>query len=427
MYLKFYRWITYLASPFVDLYLAIRKKTGKEDKKRFHERLGGASVPRPSGMLLWVHAASVGEAVSVMPLIKSLVEKYSKINVLITTGTVTSAKMLEKNLPPRTVHQYIPIDRLVAVRSFLSHWQPNVALWVESELWPNLIIETKRSGCTMIQVNARISENSYAKWKRARSLAEKMLGCFSLSLAQSREVAVRLEDMGARNVKYKGNLKFDAPPLPADPQKTGELLKMIGARQLWVAASTHDGEERIVTQAHMKLKNNNKDVLTIIVPRHPGRGQEILQQIKEISGGINVAIRSLDQRIETGTDIYIADTIGELGIFFRLAGVVFVGGSLVDHGGQNPLEAARLDCAIISGPNTQNFIEVYNEMKHDGAFIEVADGYGLATAADRLLNEPELQEAMSSRAFELVENKRGIVDLYLKEIEPYISADGEIK
>jgi 3-deoxy-D-manno-octulosonic-acid transferase len=403
-----------------------RRKIGKEDEKRFGERLGHASCPRPSGPLVWIHAASVGEAVSVLPLINKIIEKYSKINILLTTGTVTSAKILEERLPNRAFHQYVPIDKVVTVRRFLDHWKPDLALWVESELWPNLIVETHKTGCQMIQLNARLSESSFETWKKARSLAEKMLKCFALSMAQSEEDAMRLEALGAKNVKTIGNLKFDAPALPADPKETGRLLGMIGDRQLWLAVSTHKGEEKIVADVHKKLKEEHPSILTILVPRHPNRTVEIVDILHEI-GDLNLAIRSNDEPIEENTDIYIADTVGELGIFFRLANITFMGGSLVEHGGQNPLEAARLECAIISGPHVGSFTEVYKELKQDNAYIEVKDGNELAEIIDKLFNDHEELEALYNRSLEMIESKQGVATSFLNEMSEFFKplADNE--
>lgn len=420
MQLKLYRWLIYLAGPFIDLYLISRRKIGKEDSKRFSERLGRASFPKPVGPLVWIHAASVGEAVSVLPLINAILDKDKSINVLLTTGTVTSAKVLEERLPNRAFHQYVPIDKVVTVRRFLDHWNPDVALWVESELWPNLIIETHKTGCPMIQVNARISENSFETWKRASSLAEKMLNCFALSLAQSEIDAERLEKLGSKHVKYIGNLKFDAPALPADPKETGNLLSMIGERPLWMAVSTHEGEETIVAKVHKKLKEEHGQILTIIVPRHPNRTREILEEIDAI-GDLKVAVRSNGEGIDDTVDIYIADTVGELGIFLRLTGIVFMGGSLVDHGGQNPLEAARLECAIISGPNLKNFVQIYKELKNENAYIEVKNAEALEDAVDELLKDHEKLESLSAKSLDLVESKQGLVNGYMQEMDQFFS------
>jgi len=418
MHLKLYRWFSFILGPLIDLYLIWRKSLGKEDTKRFSERLGHASLPRPSGSLLWVHAASVGEAMSILPLITSITEEFRDLNILVTTGTVTSAKLLEGRLPMRAFHQYVPIDKVITVRRFLSHWRPNLALWVESEFWPNLIIETHKTGCAMIQINARISVPSYEKWQRYPDFAKSMLSCFSLCLAQSADDRDRLINLGATNAKYIGNLKFDSPPLPADPKETGKLISMVGERPLWIAASTHPGENEIVGKIHSTLKQDHENLLTIIIPRHPEKGPEIASTLSE--KGLNISLRTASQEINETTDIYIADTIGELGIFYRLSGIVFMGGSLVPHGGQNPLEAARLECALITGPHTNNFLRIYEELEKNEAVIKVKDEAELTSTLGELLVDHEKQRKLASTSLALMESKAGVLDGYLKEMAPYL-------
>ena len=418
MQLKLYRLFSTLAGPLIDLYLMRRKQIGKEDPKRFPERLGHQGFPRPAGSLIWVHAASVGESISILPLITKIVERYTDVHILLTTGTVTSARMLENRLPNRVFHQYVPIDRPITVRRFLTSWRPDLALWVESELWPNLIIETHRTGCPMIQVNARISVPSFEKWHKYSTLARKMLACFSLSLAQSDEDKERLAKLGARNAKCVGNLKFDAPPLPADPAETGKLVGMIGDRPIWVAASTHPGEEEHIMEAHKTLKERHDNLLTILIPRHPERGKELKSSLSRYK----VSLRSQEDEITSETDVYIADTIGELGIFYRLAGIVFMGGSLVEHGGQNPLEPARLDCALITGPNISNFLRIYKELEDHKAVIIVRDAKELADQVDHLLIDHDYQEDMAAKTLSLMESKQGVMDNYLHELAPYLKS-----
>lgn len=425
--LYIYRFFIWVAGPLIDLYLLSRRQKGKEDEERFSERLGITKISRPEGIIVWIHAASVGESISVLPLVNLLLESNKNTNILFTTGTVTSAKILQKRLPKRVIHQFVPVDKYITVKRFLEHWKPDIALWVESELWPNLIIESQKSGCKMIQVNARISEDSRRTWQRAKKLIQRMLECFSLSLAQSQQDADRLKELGAKNTKYIGNLKYDAPPLPTDPKEAGQILKAIGERQFWVAASTHKGEEEIIFSIHRKLREKQPDLLTIIIPRHPNRSKEIAEDIRQKDSLINIAIRSEGEEIKKDTEIYIADTMGELGIFYRLANIVFIGGSLVDHGGQNPLEAARLECAIISGPHTHNFSEIYREMKYERAYLEVSDEEELYSTVSRLFSNHEEVLGLARRAQEIVESKQGIVKKYLEEIKPFLNQVGEKK
>lgn len=418
MYIKLYQLASLIAGPFIDLYLMYRKRNGREDTKRFKERLGYPGKERPSGSLVWVHAASIGESISILPLVDAIITQYKDIHVLITTGTVTSAKLLESRLPARTLHQYVPIDKVITVRRFLNYWRPDLALWVESELWPTLTTETHKTGCQMVQVNARISVAAHQKWQRYSDLAKRMLSCFSLSLAQSEGDSTRLTQLGARNSRYIGNLKFDAPALPAEPKATGELVAAIGERPLWIAASTHPGEEDIVADTHIQLQKTYPDLLTIIIPRHPERGGEIRNIASK--HGLSSGLRSQKKKLTEDIDIYIADTIGELGIFYRLSNIVFMGGSLVAHGGQNPLEAARLECALLTGPHTENFAQIYEELSKENAVIIVKNDKDLATQIDLLLQDHERQDTLASTAAELIASKEGALKQYMEALSPYL-------
>ncbi|MCP5361222.1 MAG: 3-deoxy-D-manno-octulosonic acid transferase [Hyphomicrobiales bacterium] len=419
MLLKFYRWLTVITGPIIDLYLIHRRRKGKEDPKRFSERLGHASFPRPAGALVWVHASSVGEAMSVLPLIRAILEEYKELSVLLTTGTVTSSSLLEGKLPPRAFHQFVPIDKLVTVRRFLDHWKPDIGMFVESELWPNLIVETAHRGCTLLLINARMSKDAFETWRRARGIAEKMLRSFALTLAQSDDDKKRLETLGATNVRSLGNLKFDAPALPADPKETGRMVSQIGERPLWLAASTHEGEERIAAEIHNALKKEIDGLLTILVPRHPERGVGIAELCRS-EFQLKTALRSKQDPILETTDIYIANTIGELGLFYRLSGIAFLGGSLVQHGGQNPLEAARLECAILAGPYTTNFARIYDALIQGEAAIRVRSKEELIDMLRTLLKTPAKQHTLAANALEIVESKSGVQNAYLEEIAPYL-------
>ncbi len=426
MELWVYRWATWLLGPFIYLYLLKRKIQGKEDPKRLSERFGKAKLPRPKGALLWVHAASVGEALSVLPLLHRIGRTYPLLSLLITTGTVSSAKVLEQKLGKRMMHHYVPVDNITAVQRFLNHWQPNLAFFVESELWPNLVIETHHTGCPMVAINARFSKASATTWQRFPGLIKRMFACFSLMLAQSEEDAGRLLSMGASNVQYIGNLKLDAPALLAHPKELATLLMAIGERPLWFAASTHPGEEAIIARAHEILQQTFPDILTVIAPRHPTRAKEIKEQLQK-DYPVTVALRSQGQNIEQTTDIYLADTLGELGVFYRLAGIVFMGGSLVPKGGQNPLEAARLECALVAGPYVENFQSIYSELAQEKALLSVTSAETLARAIEQLLQDHRLQEMLANRAFDWVESKRGVVEAYIKALTPFVEPLTEAK
>lgn len=414
-----YRTLSTLASPLVRLWLMQRQKQGKEDASRLRERLGYAAFPRPAGPLVWFHAASVGESNSVLPFIQHIAVSYPGVNILVTTGTTTSAALLGNKLPERAFHQFVPVDTPGAVSRFLSHWKPDLVFWVESELWPNLVLETQRRGCKQVLINARMSEKSYVNWQRFPGLAERMLLGFTCCFAQTAQDAERLSALGAKDVRYFGNLKFDAPPLSADAREVGKLVSMVGERPLWVAASTHPGEEEKLAKVQQKLKKQHPGLITIIVPRHANRGSDLSAMLE--GQGLKVAQRSKEEPIEDDTDIYIADTMGELGIFYRIAGIVFMGGSLVDHGGQNPLEAARLDCAILTGPYTQNFSEICKELASKGGLLRVKDSDDLQAQLHLLLKDHARQEEVAQAAIAAVGEMKGPLDHILECIQPLLT------
>jgi 3-deoxy-D-manno-octulosonic-acid transferase len=405
--MRLYRYLTYLLGPLLLLYLSYRRRIGKEPDLRRGERLGKAELPRPEGPLLWIHAASVGEAASVLPLITELCERYPSLHILLTTVTLSSAELMERKLPERAMHQYAPIDHPRAVRRFLKHWKPDLALWVESEFWPNMIRQTFRRNIRMVLINARLSQRSYDRWMRFRKTLAELLHCFSIIFPQSDKDAARFEKFGAGRLEMVGNLKYDADPLPADSKAMGTMITMLGGRRLWLAASTHPGEEPQIAQAHSVLKELYPDLLTIIVPRHAARGAAIADELQ--STRLSVALRSRKEEISDSTDIYIADTMGELGMFYRMAGIVFMGGTLVPHGGQNPLEAIRLDCAVIYGPHHENFSAICQELEQAGAALQVANITALEEAVDHLFKDQESQELMAKKGLELLATKEGVV------------------
>ncbi len=416
--IKLYQIITNLALPLIRVYLFIRKLRGKEDKVRFQERLGKASIDRPQGFLIWVHAASVGESLSILPVIESLNKSLQNIHFLITTGTTSSANLINSKLPNKTIHQYIPVDRIPYVKEFLNHWQPNLALWVESEFWPNLIWQTKHY-CPLILVNGRVSDKSFITWQKYKKIIRIILSSFSLCLAQSKQDMERLLYLGANNVKYYGNIKYDAKPLAYDQAKLAEFKKIIGNRAVFIAASTHAGEEDIIAKTHKKLKSEYPNLLTILIPRHPKRKDEIIHQI--LTYNLIVKIRSENNIIDNKTDIYLADTIGEMGIFYRLGEIVFIGGSLIKHGGQNPLEPARIGVAIITGPYTFNFAEIITEFRNANAIIEIANENALYDTIKLLLSNKQKLEEMKTNALNLVEEKNGIIGKICEEIKNYMN------
>jgi len=412
-----YRGLTTVAGPLIGLYLRRRLAAGKEDPARFAERFGHAGAARPPGPLVWLHGASVGEAVSALPLIERLTGKPG-VEVLLTTGTVTSARLMAERLPPRARHQYAPVDRPDAVARFLDHWRPDLGLWIESEFWPNLLAASRARGTPCVLVNARISARSFARWRRLPGLIGPLLRGFSLCLAPDSRQAECLRALGADAVRVVGNLKSAAATLPADDQALAVLRAEIGDRPLWLAASTHPGEEAIAAGVHRALAATRPDLLTVIVPRHPERGAEIKALLDE--RGLTSARRSRGAPIDPAIQVYIADTMGELGVFYRLAPVTFVGGSLVAHGGQNPLEPARLGSAVVVGPRTHNFADFIAAFAAADALREVADETHLAATVAGLLDDPAAARRLGAagRAVALAEAR--VLDRVEAELAPFI-------
>lgn len=393
--LRLYRAATGAAGPFAELALRRRLKEGKEDPERIGERRGQAGRPRPDGMLAWIHGASVGESLSVLPLVERLKQRRPELKFLVTTGTVTSARLMAERLPEGAFHQYVPIDHPRYVEAFLDHWRPQAALFVESEFWPNLILTARERVDFMALVNGRISPQSFEDWQKRLSTIRYVLSSFDILLAQDKQNAERLSTLSGRQVETFGNLKNAAPPLPGSVTELDRLRRDAGGRPLWLAASTHPGEEEAVFAAHQLLKPIFPDLLTILAPRHPTRGAEVAALAA--THGLTASLRSQGGPMR-GADVYIADTLGELGLFYRLSDIAFVGGGLTSKGGHNPLEPARLGGAILHGPYTFNFVETYGDMRKAGGSALVRNDRELATAIRRLLSDDKTRQAMADAA-----------------------------
>jgi 3-deoxy-D-manno-octulosonic-acid transferase len=417
--LALYRFATWLGWPLVRLVLAARRRRGKEDPARFAERFGVPGRSRPAGRLVWLHAASVGESLSMIPLIERLLDDHRDIHVLATSGTVTSAALMNERLPARAFHQYVPVDRVACIDMFLDHWRPDLALWAESEFWPNLITRTHARGVPLVLVNGRVSPGAFAGWRRAPGMIARVLACFDLCLGQTAADAERLERLGARRFACLGNLKFVSPPLPADAAELETLERAFGTRPRWLAASTHPGEEEIAAAVHMALAPEFPGLVTALVPRHPERGEEIAARLRGM--GLTVARRGAGEALCRDTAIYLADTLGELGTFFRLAGIVFMGKSLAGGGGQNPLEPLRLDGVVLHGPHMANFTQMIGTLDEAGAAIEVADGGDLAETVRALLRDPAERARRAAIGRELVEAEAEVLDAVAAEIGKFLN------
>lgn len=421
--LGLYRTLTTAGWPLIRLYLGWRRARGKEDRERFAERLGVASAPRPGGRLVWMHGASVGESLALLPLVGRL--RADGFDVLVTTGTVTSARMMAERLPAGAIHQFVPIDRADFVRDFLDHWRPDLVLWSESEFWPNLVTEPKARGIPMILLNGRVSDRSLAGWSRAPGLIRRLLGNFDLCLGQSDEDARRLNALGANGAASCGNLKDAAPPLPAGAAHLSALRDAIGDRPRWVAASTHPGEEALAGRVHARLKPDFPGLLSIVVPRHPERGADVAHEL--IDMGLKVARRGAGDLPGPDDDVYIADTMGELGLIYRIGGVVFMGKSLLATGGQNPLEPARLDCAVVFGPHMENFAEAAGKLLAAGGAVEAATEAKLAEAVRRLLRDADERVRMAAAAKTVAAAEADVVERVMAALRPYLHGGGHAR
>ncbi len=395
MLLRLYRMGGRLGAPALRLMLERRVKQGKEMRERLPERFGRTALARPAGRLVWLHAASVGEMMSILPVIQAMA---GRSEVLLTTGTVTSAKLAAARLPDFARHQFVPLDVPGWVAAFLDHWRPDAAVFVESELWPGMLDACDRRGIPRLLINARMSARSARNWERMPKLARRVLGPFRYVHAQSPGDAAHLRALGVAGVLEWGNLKFFAPKLPVDEVKLAALRGQIPG-PVWLAASTHPGEEELITQAHRDLLAAYPMLVTVIVPRHPERGAAIAA----LAGAPR---RSLGQMPVAGS-VYVADTLGELGLFFRACPFAFIGNSLVGFGGHNVIEPAILGCAVITGPHNENFVEAAARLRDAGALVEVADAAGLARAVRNWLDDPAAAQAAgaaAAAAFDATEN-----------------------
>lgn len=420
MLLALYKTLMGASGPVLEAYLRRREARGREDPARAGERRGRAGLPRGQAPLVWFHAASVGESLALLSIIERLLKDYPQAEALVTTGTVTSAKLMAERLPKRAFHQYMPVDHPVWVKSFLDHWKPEAVVWSESELWPNILGEVKRRNIPAVLLNARMSESSFRQWKWAKGMARGVLGAFSLCLGQNEAEAKRLTVLGARDVRVSSNLKYAAAPLPVQQDKFNALQAAVGTRKLLLFASTHPGEEQVALATHAALKDKIAGLLTIIVPRHPQRGAEaVLLAQKE---GFTVAQRSTGALPDASHEIYIADTLGELGLFFRLCKTVVMGGTFAPIGGHNPIEPAQAHCAIIYGPHMHNFITINEDFLKAGAALQVEDEAQLHEKCAEALQSPQKFTPLADAALKLTQEKAHVVDEIANLLKPVLDS-----
>ncbi len=408
----------YLFLPFLWLFLRWRLICGKENKQRLPERYGKPTLKRPKGTLLWIHGASVGESLSALPLLEGIQQNYPNITILMTSGTVTSSRILKKRLPPGAIHQFIALDAQFYVNRFLNHWKPDLVFWLESELWPNHLLALKNRHIPVILVNARLSPSAYKSWSFFKLISKNILSCFCLCLASTQNVAKKLKKLGAQNIKTPGNLKYAAGPLPIDEEAFIHLQRILKNRPLWVAASTHPGEEKIFIETHKFLKRSIPNILTILIPRHPERGEAILEEARK--SNLTITRRSLDHDPTNETDIYLSDTLGELGLFFCLSSIVVMGGSFVSIGGHNPLEPAYFKTALVWGPHMFNFPEIEKNFLKNKSALKVSKSKKLNSILLDLLTHPNKAEKLGILAKKELREQENILQKTLKYIDPYI-------
>ena len=416
MTLRVYRKLSFAMVPLAPALIKRRLKQGKEDPARVGERRGLSLDTRPHGPLVWIHGASVGEVLAAAALIERL--RALNLRILLTSGTVTSAAIVAKRFPADIIHQYVPYDSPRYVARFLDHWQPSLALFIESDLWPNLILSSAARRLPMVLINGRMSPRSFPRWRRVSNTISALLETFEVCLAQSETDADRFATLGARNVLVTGNLKLDVPAPPADQAKLEKLMSMTRGRPVIVAASTHPGEEEILIETHRTLAGFFPGLLTVIVPRHPDRGNAVAAIVA--GAGLRFKQRSREELPAASTDIYIADTLGELGLFYRLGGIVFMGGSLVEHGGQNPIEAVKLGAAIVHGPHVFNFSEVFAALDEAGGARRADSQETLVKQLGQLLANPATRDAQVAASEQVVEQLGGALERTLAALEPYL-------
>lgn len=419
--LKLYKILIFLSTPLLYGLVFWRQINGKEDPARVTERYGIPSLPCPQGHLIWLHAASVGEAQSALVLIDRILKINGNINFLVTSGTVTSATLMTTRLPPKAFHQYVPLDQSLWVNRFLDHWQPDLVLWMESELWPTMLDNLRQRNISTILVNARLSDKSFARWKILKRMAKKILSAFCLIITQTPKDAQRFSKLGAISVIATDNIKYSAASLPFDKNSLNALKNAIEDRPLWVYASTHEGEEKLARDIHNNLKEKIPDLLTIIVPRHPDRRDTLIDLHP------NIVFRGNQKHFPLkSTELYIADTLGELGLFYSLCPIAMIGRSFSNDGGggHNPIEAAQLDCAIMTGPNIQFQKEIFKALLDCDAIIQAHTAKEFEEKLLLLLINENLRKDYQNKAYNFSLSKNKAVDDVIEQIKYFLPSGG---
>jgi 3-deoxy-D-manno-octulosonic-acid transferase len=417
-----YRFFTYLFYPFAPIYLYFRKIRKKEDSISYREKLSKIEISREEGFLIWFHVASVGEAMSILPLIESCMEEKKINQILLTSITLSSGKILKKrfNQNAKVIHQFLPLDISVWTSKFLEHWKPNLSIFIDSEIWPNLISQISEKKIPLLLINARITKKSFKRWKLIISFAKKIFEKFDLCIVSNKESENFLKILGAKNIKNYGNLKFSNIKNDLNKKLDSDFFNKIKNRKIWCAASTHPTEEILCARSHLKIKESYNNILTIIIPRHIDRIEKIRKELSNLN--LKIVLYSKLDQIDINTDILLIDTYGEASIFYNISKYVFVGKStiksLIMDSGQNPIEPARLGCKIFHGPNVSNFVEIYEYLRTLGVTKQVNNSNELSIS---LIEEFKENKGEKSNIKEEIHNYgQNILNNVIEELKKYI-------
>ncbi len=415
--LSTYRWAGAATFPFIGGYVAWRASKGIEDKQRRHERYGRTGVPRPAGPLIWLHAAGDGETLAIVPLAARLLG--SGMSIVLTTGSMSSAEIVRERLGERVIHQYIPLDVKPAIARFLDHWKPDLAVFAESEIWPMTVLELDARRIPQVLVNGRMSDRAFARWHKRATFAEALFERFAKVVAQSETDAERYARLGARPVVISGNLKTDVLPPPVDELELRRVQNELHGRPRWSALWTREGEEEVAGEVHKLLQSRHPDVLTIIVPKQPDRADRLEGVLTGM--GLNVVRRSRKDKVTAKSHILIGDTPCESGLYLRMADIAFLGSSLAGGaGGENPLEAALLKIAILTGQDIAYHSELYEPLIAKGGVRLLRDREMLAGAVNFLLRNDKARRDIGVAGASAVEAMRGALDRTMRELEPFV-------
>lgn len=418
--LKIYQIFSIIILPFLFFFILHRKKKSKEHPHRFLERLAITKIAKPQDcQLFWVHAVSVGESNSAWILIENLLKFSPIINILFTSTSTTSAQIIEQKIlqnelyKNRVIHQFLPVDSYFVVQKFLNHWKPRACIFVESEIWPNFIYYARKKAILSFLINARISQKSASQWLLLKKLGFNIFDYFSTIFAQSLQDKNLLQKLTKNIIFYEGNLKSQNSKLEVDEQKLQDLKTHIGDRKIWLCASTHKGEEELILSTHQRLKIQFPDLLTIIALRHPNRAGEVCELLKNV----NFSQRSKNQTIFDTTEIYLVDSLGELGIFYSLTNFTFIGGSLLKIGGHNPFEAIQLNCVVISGTEVFNFAEIYADLRQKNACEIVENIDQLYEIVQKFLQNPDLILSYASKAKQVITTSQNTSQKIIEKLD----------